>query len=266
MEITLPLHKMYVGLDAGNVVQYRLSDGNQQWEMNALIGKRITLRFEHTIYCVSCGRKTAKSFNQGFCYPCFKNAPEASPCIIHPELCEAHLNKGRDVEWEQKHHNQPHIVYLSQTSHVKVGITRDTQVPIRWIDQGAHAAIVLAQVPYRRLAGEIEVALKPYISDKTNWRAMLQNTFEPADLPAIKQQMIAHLPTHLHEYITGTAEIIRIAYPVKQYPEKVKSLSLDKTPAYTGILTGIKGQYLLFDDNTVFNVRKHSGYMTTILV
>ncbi len=266
MEITLPLHKMNVRLNADNQVQYYLSGENEQWEMNTLIGKPVTLRFEHAIYCVSCGRKTAKSFNQGFCYPCFKNAPEASPCIIHPELCEAHLNKGRDVEWEQKHHNQPHIVYLSQTSHVKVGITRDTQVPIRWIDQGAHAAIVLAQVPYRRLAGEIEVALKPHISDKTNWRAMLQNIFEPADLPAIKQQMIAHLPKHLQEYVTGTAEIICITYPVEQYPTKIKSLSLDKTPAYTGILTGIKGQYLLFEDNTVFNVRKHSGYMTTVLV
>jgi hypothetical protein len=266
MEISLPLHKMYAQLNHERIVEYTLANEHNKWLMNDIIGQTLTIRFENAIYCISCGQKTNKSFNQGFCYSCFQNAPEASPCIIHPELCEAHLNKGRDIEWEQKHHNQPHIVYLSQTSHIKVGVTRDLQIPTRWIDQGAHAALILAEVPYRQLAGEIEVALKSHISDKTNWRAMLQNTFKEEDLIKVKNKMQTLIPENLQTYISNNNDIIKIKFPVLSYPNKVKSLNLDKTPIYKGKLTGIKGQYLLFEDNTVFNIRKFGGYQVTLSV
>jgi hypothetical protein len=37
-------------------------------------------------------------------------------------------------------------------------------------------------------------------------------------------------------------------------------MSFDKTPHISGKLTGIRGQYLYFDENMVINVRRHTGY------
>jgi hypothetical protein len=31
--------------------------------------------------------------------------------------------------------------------------SRETQIPTRWIDQGANQALILAETPYRQLAG-----------------------------------------------------------------------------------------------------------------
>ena len=250
-----------------NPVEYELPIGDELIYMNNLIGKYIAFKWLKEIYCVACGRKTNKSFSQGFCYPCFLNAPATSECIFRPELCQAQDGIARDMDWAEHHCLQNHFVYLAISSGVKVGVTRSGQIPARWIDQGAWQAIKLAQTPNRYTAGLIEVALKAYISDRTNWQRMLKNQLiEGVDLKEKKKEMIAHLSPELQDYESGENEITEINYPVNEYPEKVKSLSFDKLEEICGRLWGIKGQYLIFDDGTVLNVRKHTGYLVELEV
>ncbi|MBK8499660.1 MAG: DUF2797 domain-containing protein [Flavobacteriales bacterium] len=253
-----PLSKMRAEL-AGSV-RYVLPF-EQPLELTPFIGKPFTVRATGVLSCVSCGKKVKKLFAQGFCYPCFTSAPEAAECIVHPELCRAHLGEGRDPDWEIAHHATEHIVYLSFTGNVKVGVTRSTQVPTRWIDQGAVAALAIARVPYRQLAGLIEVDLKRLFADKTNWRAMLKQV--PPDAGALhgaRAQAIGALRTDLQEHLLLTEEPLAITYPVLAYPPKVASVNLGKTPEVSGLLMGIKGQYLIWEDGRVLNVRNHSGY------
>ncbi|MBW2524188.1 MAG: DUF2797 domain-containing protein [Deltaproteobacteria bacterium] len=243
-------------------VRYHLRrEEGEPLALNPWLGQRLQVRFGGTIHCVLCGRRTNKSFGDGLCYPCFRDAPQASPCIIRPELCEGHLGKGRDPAWEQEHHVQPHVVYLAVTSGLKVGVTRDTEIPTRWIDQGAHRAVVLARVPRRQLAGQIEVALKSHVSDRTQWQTMLKNA-QPTDidLAAERDRLADLLPSELQQYRHAEDSVVELSYPVRAYPPKVKSINLAKTPEFEGTLWGIKGQYLLLRDGRVFNVRKHSGY------
>lgn len=250
-----------------NPIQYQMVIGDDLVDMNALVGENIKLTYTGQINCKVCGRKTKKSFAQGFCFPCFQNAPENSPCIIRPELCEGHLGQGRDVEWEQKHHVQPHIVYLALSSGVKVGVTRGEQVPTRWIDQGASQAIKLAETPHRQLAGAIEVALKEHLSDKTNWQRMLKNQVaQGVDLLKEKEKTKFLLEQDLQEYISEDDKVWTLNYPVTTYPLKVKSVGFDKLPKIEGKLKGIKGQYLIFADNRVINIRKHTGYWVELEV
>ena len=257
------LKKMKVLLD--NPVQYTLELTGDEICMNDLIGKEISLTYSGKIHCKRCGRLTKKSFSQGFCYPCFQNAPENSPCIIHPELCEAHLGKGRDVEWEKEHHFQPHFVYLALTSTIKVGVTRATQIPTRWIDQGAWKAIRLAEVPYRNLAGQIEVALKDFLTDKTNWRHILQDVkAEGVDLIAKKHEIKNLMPDDLRMYFSTDDEVTEMVYPVEKYLQKISSVNFDKTPELKGRLQGIRGQYLIFNENRVINIRKFTGYFVNL--
>ena len=248
-------------------VEYELPIGDELVYMNNLIGKYIVFKWEKEIYCVACGRKTSKSFAQGFCYPCFLSAPETSECILRPELCQAQNGIARDMDWAENHCLQDHFVYLAISSGVKVGVTRSAQIPTRWIDQGAWQAIRLAQTPNRYTAGLIEVVLKQHISDRTQWQRMLKNQLiEGVDLKEKKKEMIAHLTPELQNYESEDNEITEITYPVTEYPEKVKSLSFDKLEEITGRLWGIKGQYLIFDDGTVLNMRKHTGYLVELEV
>lgn len=229
--------------------------------MNELLGQELKLTWNGQIFCSSCGKITKRSFGDGFCYPCFISAPEAAECIIRPELCRAHLGEGRDPEWEIRNHNVPHVVYLAASDIVKVGITRGEQVPTRWIDQGASAAIRLAETPNRYEAGMIEVALKSFFSDKTNWQRMLKNEVdENIDLVEEKWNLHDQLPSDLTTYFSENDEITEITYPVLQFPDKVKSLTFDKDPVIQSKLMGVKGQYLIFSGGLVLNVRKHTGY------
>lgn len=254
------LNKMHTEL--AEPVRYRLELGDEvSVDLNHLIGQAFQLRHTGTIHCTLCGRRSNKSFGDGMCYPCFRDAPQASPCIIRPELCEGHLGRGRDVEWEQRHHVQPHFVYLAITSGLKVGVTRDEQIPTRWIDQGAWRAIRLCQTPNRFVAGQIEVSLKAHISDRTQWQRMLKNIYPTdVDLLAEKRRLGALLADELAAHRSEDDEITELSYPVRAYPPKVKSVNLDKTPEVQGTLWGIKGQYLMLQDGRVLNVRKHSGY------
>ena len=248
-------------VELGPPVNYSLKLGNNEVNMNDLVGKDIALVFEGKINCVLCDRRIKKVFGQGLCYPCFANAPENAECIIRPELCEAHTGGGRDPEWEKANHAQEHYVYLALSSAIKVGVTRSQQIPTRWIDQGASKAIRFALVPYRRLAGEIEVALKKHLTDRTDWRKMLKNEVNlELDLLSKKQELKKELATGFQEYITEEDEVVSIEYPVERFPLKVKSVGFDKLPTIEGKLSGIKGQYLIFSDERVLNMRKHSGY------
>jgi hypothetical protein len=242
-------------------VDYYLDINGENLHLNDFIGKTVKIKYQNEINCIHCGRKTSKSFSQGFCYPCFISIPQTDPGVIRPELNRAHEGISRDMKWSEQHDLIDHYVYLSVTSNVKVGVTRHTQIPTRWIDQGAEYAIILAKTPYRQLAGLIEVELKNYLNDKTNWRKMLIGKVEnPPDLLQLKDEYANYLPTEYQEFISDDDSITEIEYPVAEYPIKVKSLSLDKTPEIEAVLKGIKGQYLLFQNGLVFNIRKHNGY------
>ncbi len=199
-------------------------------------------------------------------FDAFQNSPLAVESIIHPELSRIHEGIPlRDKEWEEKHHNQPHIVYLSYTSGIKVGVTRDNNVPYRWIDQGASGATILAKTPYRQLAGLIEVALKDHFADKTQWRKMLTSGNPARDVVATslldaKNTAYESCPPEFEPFLDEGEEVFHLDYPGIAFPEKVASISLTKTPVVHGELEAIKGQYLLFSGGSVFNVRRHSGH------
>ena len=247
---------------------YDIIDPGQSVDMNELVGKEITIRYDGQINCVVTGKKIKKAYGEGMSYDAFAKSPMAVESIIRPELSRIHEGIAlRDKEWEEKHHNQPHVVYLSLTSGIKVGVTRTTNIPSRWIDQGAVEAILLAEVPYRQLAGLIEVELKEHIADKTNWRNMLKNVFTNTQgLVETKEDMLDLLPEEYYDFVSEDDSITTISYPVLQYPVKVASMKLDKIPIIEKRLVGIKGQYLLFEDGTVINLRSHSGYRIELSV
>lgn len=248
-------------------VDYFLLIGDEKIYMNELLNKDVSITYLNEIHCIRCGRKTSKSFHQGYCYPCFRTAPETGACILKPELCQAHEGISRDLEWSKEHCLQDHIVYLAISSGLKVGVTRRAQVPTRWIDQGASSAIKIAQTPNRYTAGLIEVNLKKHFADKTNWRNMLANKID-TETGLLEQKLKAKdlVKKDYAQYFIDDNEIIEINYPVTQYPEKVKSINLEKESEVSGKLLGIKGQYLIFENGVVFNVRRHNGFEVEIAV
>ncbi|HIB49361.1 MAG TPA: DUF2797 domain-containing protein [Flavobacteriaceae bacterium] len=249
----------------GSPIQYYLVFETDFLNMNQLLNKPIGITFlKHQ--CLNCSLDK-KIYRQGFCYDCFYEIPQAADWIMRPELSTAHLDKeDRDLDYEKKVQLQPHVVYLANSSNVKVGVTRKSQVPTRWIDQGAHEAIEIVEVPNRYLAGITEVALKDHVGDKTNWRTMLKNEVEDADLIAWRDKLKPFIPEEAMPYFIENNSETHLEFPVVQYPNKLKSLNLDKTPHYEGVLKGIKGQYLIFEDNVVFNVRSNEGYVVAISI
>ena len=248
------------------IVQYYLELENDFINVNQLLDRKITLSFVK-FECLNC-RLDKEIYRQGFCKKCFFETPNAGDWIMKPELSTAHLGKeDRDLEFEKKMQLKPHVVYLANSSDVKVGVTRKSQVPTRWIDQGAHEAIAIVEVPNRYLAGITEVALKNFVSDKTNWRKMLTNDVTDVDLVAKKEELSKYIPDEAKAYyLDRNVTETQINFPVNQYPEKVKSLNLLKSTTYTGVLKGIKGQYLIFEDNTVFNIRANEGLVVSIKI
>jgi hypothetical protein len=258
------LKKMMTSND--ETVQYYLDMESDFVNINQLLDKEITMLFVK-YECLNC-HLNKQIYRQGFCKSCFFETPNAGDWIMKPELSTAHLGKeDRDLEFEKKMQLKPHIVYLANSSDVKVGVTRKSQVPTRWIDQGAHEAIEIVEVPNRYLAGITEVALKQYVSDKTNWRKMLTNDITDADLVVEKEKLSKYIPEEVKEYyLDKNVKETQINFPVNKYPQKVKSLNLIKTPTYKGVLKGVKGQYLIFDDSTVFNVRANEGLVVKIIL
>ncbi|MCR9181397.1 MAG: DUF2797 domain-containing protein [Flavobacteriaceae bacterium] len=248
-----------------NPIQYYLVFENDFLNLNQVLGKKMKFQFAG-YQCLSC-RLDKKIFRQGFCYDCFYSTPAAGDWIMKPELSKAHLDiEDRDLDYEKKVQLQPHIVYLANSSNVKVGVTRKSQIPTRWIDQGAHEAIEIVEVPNRYLAGITEIALKDHVSDKTNWRKMLTNNVLDLDLVEIRDSLKQYIPDEAQEYYIASNSETNIHFPVLQYPIKLTTLNLEKTPHYEGILKGIKGQYLLFENDVVFNVRSSEGVVVDLLI
>ncbi len=257
------LRKMKTEL--GQPIQYYLDFPSDVVNVNQLLDKNIQIRFLK--YCCLNCELEKKIYRQGYCYDCFFKLPQAADWVIKPELSQAHKGiEHRDLEYEKKVQLQPHIVYLANSSSIKVGVTRKTQVPTRWIDQGAHEAIEIVEVPNRYLAGITEIALKEHVSDKTNWRTMLRNEIDDEDLEEWRDRLYEYIPEETKEYFLSTNKETHMEFPVLQYPTKLKSLNLEKNPFYEGKLKGIKGQYLLFEDGTVFNVRSHEGFVVALQV
>lgn len=246
-------------------IQYYLVFETDFINMNQLLGKNMTIQFIK-YQCLNCGLDKP-IYRQGFCKSCFYEIPQAADWIMRPELSTAHLDKAdRDLEYEKKVQLQPHIVYLANSSNVKVGVTRKSQVPTRWIDQGAHEAIEIVEVPNRYLAGITEVALKDHVSDKTNWRSMLKNDIKDEDLVEWRERLKQYIPEEAKDYFIQNNSETNLEFPVIKYPGKPKSLNLVKAQTFTGKLEGIKGQYLIFDDETVFNVRANEGLVVAISI
>lgn len=261
MEFTSTLEKMPAWLEAENQATYLLKADQDFIQVQRLLGRQITIEFENEKYCANCGNRFEQLFRMGFCQNCFFTAPEAGESIIRPELSRAHLDiEDRDLAFEKSYQLQPHIVYLANSGALKVGVTRLAQRPVRWIDQGASAAIVFAETQNRYQAGQIEVAMKAYLGDKTPWQKMLKNEVEAIDLVAEKHQLKSKLEGDLAAFYSDNDEVQNINYPVLEYPNKVNSLNLDKTSSFTGVLKGVRGQYLLFEGGIVFNVRAYTGY------
>ncbi len=257
------LRKMQTEL--GSPIQYYLIFKDDFLNVNQLLDKKISISFD-SYQCLNCG-KAKKIYRQGFCYDCFYEIPQAADWIMHPELSKAHLGiEDRDLEYEKSVQLNPHIVYLANSSNVKVGVTRKTQVPTRWIDQGAHEAIEIVEVPNRYLAGITEVTLKNYVGDKTNWRTMITNKIADENLVEWRDKLKQYIPEEAKQYIIENNKETHMDFPVLKYPEKPKSLNLSKTTNYEGILKGIKGQYLIFEDNTIFNVRSNEGFVVNLTV
>ncbi|HHP4695952.1 TPA: DUF2797 domain-containing protein [Acinetobacter baumannii] len=283
MELQGICHKMHAGLKDASVTDQQTTKANVEYkfvldrseiDLPFNLGQELEIEWTGNIYCTSCGAKTPKSYSQGHCFKCFKTKAECDLCIMKPETCHYHLGTCREDDFAHSVCFQPHIVYLANSSALKVGITRVSHMPGRWLDQGATQALPILKVGSRRLSGQLETMFGSLIADKTDWRKLLKGEAEPLNLIEQRDQLIEEfapkIQTIREEFsqnleFNETVELLEnelpreFVYPVEQYPEKIKSLNLDKTPKIRGVLQGIKGQYLIFDLG-VINIRKYTGY------
>jgi hypothetical protein len=268
-------HLKKMRVEHNTPVDYYLPVGEQELHLNPLIGSKLTLDYSGNIHCVHCGRASKKSFNQGFCYPCFKKLAQCDLCIVSPEKCHYHLGTCREPQWGEQFCMQDHYVYLANSSGIKVGITRGSQIPIRWIDQGAIQALPILRVATRQQSGLVEIVMKQFVADKTNWRAMLKGDVPAVDLVAARESILSQAEIPLSDLqqqfglqaitVLDDNHTVAIEYPISKHPDKVVSLNLDKTPCIEGVLQGIKGQYLIFDSG-VLNIRKFTAYQVSVKV
>lgn len=257
----------------GAPVQYAFRLGDEEVPVNPLIGTTVRLEYLGAIHCSHCGRKTKTSFSQGYCYPCMQKLAQCDLCIMSPERCHYEAGTCREPGWGEQFCMTDHIVYLANSSGVKVGITRATQIPTRWIDQGATQALPIMRVATRQQSGFVEDLLRSQVADKTNWRALLKSDATPVDLLAIRDQILDVCADGMHalqqrfgiQAVQPLSEqpVVQISYPIEAYPAKITSFNLDKNPLVEGTLLGIKGQYLMFDTG-VINIRKYTAYQLAV--
>lgn len=283
MELQGICHKMHAGLTNLSVTDQHVQQANVEYkfildrsevDLPFSLGEDIEIEWTGKIICVSCGNKTNKSFSQGHCFKCFKTKASCDMCIMKPETCHYHLGTCREESFAQEVCFQPHIVYLANSSALKVGITRFGQMPTRWLDQGATQALPIIQVGSRRLSGQLETMFGAQVADKTDWRKLLKGEATPINLLEIRDNLLEEFAPQIQEIrdefsmnldFNEDVEILEkelpreFIYPVTHYPEKVKSHNLDKTAIIRGKLQGIKGQYLILDTG-VINIRKYTGY------
>lgn len=256
-------------------VAYQLPIGDEQVPMNEWLGKTVSLKALGDIHCTHCGRRTKKSFNQGYCYPCFKKLAQCDTCIMSPEKCHYAEGTCREPAWGEQFCMTEHVVYLANSSGLKVGITRASQVPTRWIDQGASQALPILRVATRQQSGLVEDLLRQQVADKTNWRTLLKGEPPQLDMRAERDRLLEPAAAGIAELQQRfglqaiqplpDAEPLSIHYPVLEYASKPQSANLDKEPLLEGTLLGIKGQYLLLD-TAVINIRKYTAYSLAVSV
>lgn len=255
------------------VVQYAFRLDEVEVPVNPLIGQTVRLEYLGAIHCSHCGKRTKTSFSQGYCYPCMTKLAQCDVCIMSPERCHYDAGTCREPSWGEQFCMTDHVVYLANSSGIKVGITRASQLPTRWLDQGASQALPILRVATRQQSGLVEDLLRSQVADRTNWRALLKGDAEAVDLVAVRDQLFdscgdgiralqerfglqAIQPLH-------DGEPLEIRYPVEAYPSKIVSFNLDKNPVAEGTLLGIKGQYLIFDTG-VINIRKYTAYQLAV--
>lgn len=272
------LSKMRTQLQDG-LAHYSLVLDENQYYLNDYISSEkqheIRIEFLNQINCIYCQREIKKTFNQGYCFPCFRALARCDSCIMSPENCHFHLGTCREPEWGKQHCMQDHVVYIANSSGVKVGLTRVNQIPTRWIDQGAVQALIIARLASRYQAGLLEVICKQHLSDRTNWRAMLKNEVDAKNLIEVREQLYSKITEELSELELefnnnqikwdNNENIFEICYPVSHYPKKIVSYNLDKNNIAAGNLIGIKGQYMILDSG-VINLRKYTGYKVKITI
>ena len=248
-------------------ISYKIPIDKDLLPISNFLGETLNINFLNEIYCIECNRKINKTFAQGYCYPCFINSPSTSECILKPELCRAHDGETRDMDWAKEHCLKDHYVYLSLTAGAKIGVTRSTQIPTRWIDQGAVQAIKFAKTSNRYEAGCIEVQMKKHISDRTAWQRMLKNEIDQTvELVELKNNLLELIDHQYKKFILDDESVTHFIYPHIKFPEKVRSLDLLKVNNINEQLIAIKGQYLIFNDNTVLNIRKHTGFKVSFQI
>jgi hypothetical protein len=252
-----------MGVEHHTPVSYRLRDAFREspdQPLNDLLGQRLRLVKHGPLRCVDCGQTVKKHFGEGSCYRCFSTLPANDICIVKPELCHFHKPEDpcRDPAWGERTCFQPHYLYIALSSGLKVGITRQVNIPTRWIDQGASQAMPLAMLPSRFAVGRLEKALSAHFSDRTNWQRMLKHEVPPLDLAQEAERVVAAFPDEFREFLLADRPHYRFDFPHQAWPAKVRSHNLEKEPQLEGTLTAIKGQYLLLDSG-VINIRSHSG-------
>ena len=271
MQVTLPSSTT----NATSPVEYQLPLDDQLLPLNDCLGQVVRIQSSGAIHCIHCGRRSNKSFNQGHCYPCFSKLAQCDVCIVSPEKCHYDQGTCREPEWGEQHCMVDHIVYLANSSGIKVGITRETQLPTRWIDQGAVQALPIFRVKTRLQSGLVEDVLRQHVADKTNWRTMLKGSITPVDLPTMRDALYDQCDKELAQLEDrfgiqafqriDNVEPVDIEYPVLEYPTKVTSHNMDKNPLVEGRLMGIKGQYLILDTG-VINIRKYTAYHVEVFL
>ncbi|MBL4608455.1 MAG: DUF2797 domain-containing protein [Pseudomonadales bacterium] len=275
MNATLRKMQASIDVNADTPVSYTFVNGEDLIPLNESLGQTIQLKFSGEIFCIHCDRKTKKSFSQGYCYPCFKKLAQCDMCIVKPETCHFDQGTCRDPDWAEKYCMQGHTIYLSNSSGLKVGITRNTQIPTRWIDQGAVQALPIFHVNNRLHSGLVEIILAEHVADKTNWRTMLKGDVPILDLQQERDKLIDTCESDLEQLWEEVEEFtlepleneipISLQYPVLEYPKKIVSLNAEKNPLVEGTLMGIKGQYLILDTG-VINIRKYTGYVAELML
>jgi hypothetical protein len=254
-------------------VTYTLPLGDATVDLQPVIGHNMELRFEGEILCSHCGRKTRKSYSQGYCFPCSQKLAACDLCVLQPSRCHFHEGTCREPGWGETHCMQPHLVYLANTSGLKVGITRAHQAVTRWTDQGASQALPVFEVATRQISGLIESVMAQHVSDRTDWRALLRGPADPVDMAAERDRLLETCQSKLADIRerfgtdavrqVDSDEVVRLEFPVLSYPDKVRPLNFDRTPVISGRLEGIKGQYLILDSG-VLNVRKFRSYVVSM--
>jgi len=255
------------------VVQYAFRLDEVEVPVNPMIGQTVRLEYLGAIHCSHCGKRTKTSFSQGYCYPCMTKLAQCDVCIMSPEKCHYDAGTCREPSWGEQFCMTDHVVYLANSSGVKVGITRASQLPTRWLDQGASQALPILRVATRQQSGLVEDLLRSQVADRTNWRALLKGDAEAVDLVAVRDQLFGSCAEGINilQERFGLQAIqpltdgqpLEIRYPVEAYPSKIVSFNLDKNPVAEGTLLGIKGQYLIFDTG-VINIRKYTAYQLAV--